>query len=138
MSDLTWLLDPYTGDLVLEGLSTEEIAPLVADLLPLGWELFCAAPLALLHLAPASSEEITQSSCVRIAGYYHHSLIEGPGRRSTVKMQGCTIACRGFISSMIAARGVPAVGDTRGVIRYGCTIRHGPMSGRRGACLALA
>jgi anaerobic ribonucleoside-triphosphate reductase activating protein len=98
VSELTWILDPDTGDLLVEALSAEEASPLVGDLLPPGRELFCAVPLALLHLRPASSEEIAHSTCVRIAGFYHHSVIEGPGRRSTVKMQGCTTACRGCIA----------------------------------------
>jgi anaerobic ribonucleoside-triphosphate reductase activating protein len=98
MSEFTWILDSYTGDLLVEGISTEEMTPPVGDLLLPGRALFCAAPLALLHLPPASPEEIARSSCIRIAGYYHHSLIEGPGRRSTVKMQGCTTACRGCIA----------------------------------------
>jgi anaerobic ribonucleoside-triphosphate reductase activating protein len=46
----------------------------------------------------ATEEEIANRPCVRIAGYYHNSLIEGPGRRSTVKFQGCPIRCRGCIT----------------------------------------
>jgi anaerobic ribonucleoside-triphosphate reductase activating protein len=32
---------------------------------------------------------------VRVAGYYHHSLVEGPGRRSSVLLAGCDLACPG-------------------------------------------
>jgi anaerobic ribonucleoside-triphosphate reductase activating protein len=32
---------------------------------------------------------------VRIAGYYHNSLMEGPGRRSSVLFQFCPLACKG-------------------------------------------
>jgi anaerobic ribonucleoside-triphosphate reductase activating protein len=35
---------------------------------------------------------------VRLAGYWHGSLIEGPGRRSTAKLQGCPIRCGGCIT----------------------------------------
>ena len=97
MTEITWILDETTGQLLVEGLTSEEAPPLVGDLLPPAREVYCAAPMEVLHLPPASSEEIAQSTCVRIAGFYHNSLIEGPGRRSTVKFQGCTTACPGCI-----------------------------------------
>ena len=97
MTEITWILDETTGQLLVEGLTSEEAPPLVGDLLPPAREVYCAAPMEILHLPPASSEEIARSTCVRIGGFYHNSLIEGPGRRSTVKFQGCTTACRGCI-----------------------------------------
>ena len=45
-------------------------------------------------------EQLAGAPCVRLAGYWHDSLIEGPGRRSVAKLQGCPIRCRGFIPSM--------------------------------------
>jgi hypothetical protein len=38
---------------------------------------------------PESAEELAAEPCVRLAGYWHDSLIEGPGRRSVAKVQGC-------------------------------------------------
>jgi anaerobic ribonucleoside-triphosphate reductase activating protein len=98
VTEITWILDETTGQLLVEGLTSEEASPLVGDLLPPAREVYCAAPMEVFHLPPASSEEIAQSTCVRIAGFYHNSLIEGPGRRSTVKFQGCVTACRGCIA----------------------------------------
>ncbi len=98
MTEITWILDETTGQLLVEGLTSEEAPTLVGDLLPPAREVYCAAPLGVLHLPPASLEEIARSTCVRIAGFYHNSLIEGPGRRSTVKFQGCATACRGCIA----------------------------------------
>src|SRR5207244_915553 len=40
-----------------------------------------------------SAEEIAQTACVRIAGYVHGSLVEGPGRRTSVLFSGCTLGC---------------------------------------------
>jgi anaerobic ribonucleoside-triphosphate reductase activating protein len=63
-----------------------------------GQEIACATPLTLLSLPPASHHELASGVCVRIAGYYHDSLIDGPGRRSTAKLQGCPIRCRGCVT----------------------------------------
>jgi anaerobic ribonucleoside-triphosphate reductase activating protein len=98
MTEMTWILDETTGQLLVEGLTSEEAPTLVGDLLPPARGVYCAAPMEVLHLPPASSDEIAQSTCVRIAGFYHNSLIEGPGRRTTVKFQGCVTACRGCIA----------------------------------------
>lgn len=61
-------------------------------------EIACAAP-AEIHPAPiASPAEIAAGPCVRISGYWHNSLIEGPGRRTVAKLQGCPIHCIGCIT----------------------------------------
>jgi anaerobic ribonucleoside-triphosphate reductase activating protein len=91
--ELTWIVDPTTGDLLVEGLSLEEAPGLAGDLLPTGQEFGCARPLTLLPPPMASSEEIDGSPCVRIAGYYHDSLVEGPGRRSCALLSGCELHC---------------------------------------------
>lgn len=95
MSELTWIVDPTTGNLLVEGLTEVQARNLVGDLLPPARELYCAVPPALLDLPPATPEEVATSICGRIAGYYHDSLIEGPGRRSVAKFQGCVLRCVG-------------------------------------------
>lgn len=100
MSEVAWLIDRITGDLLVEGLDVEEASVLTRDLLSVPYELACAYPLTMLVPPVAADEEILNGPCVRIAGYYHNSLVEGPGRRSTVKFQGCPIRCRGFIYSL--------------------------------------
>jgi hypothetical protein len=100
MRNLTWIVDPTTGDLLVEGLNPGEAPALAGDLLPSARELGCARPLALLPAPASSPEEIALSTCVRIAGYYHCSLTEGPGRRSSVLFQSCPLRCTGFIYSL--------------------------------------
>jgi anaerobic ribonucleoside-triphosphate reductase activating protein len=70
----------------------------LADLLGTPKEIACGAPAEILAPPNVPPEEIGAGPCVRIAGYWHNSLIEGPGRRSTVKLQGCTIHCVGCIT----------------------------------------
>lgn len=98
MTELTWMLDTVTGQVIVEGLTPEEADTIVGDLLSAPRELACAVPLTLLPLPPASDDEIAAQPCLRIAGYYHHGLIEGPGRRSVAKMVGCPIRCKGCIA----------------------------------------
>jgi len=40
--ELIWILDPTTGDLVVEGLEAEEALALAGDLLPVPEDLNCA------------------------------------------------------------------------------------------------
>lgn len=60
--------------------------------------LACAVPLSLLHLPAASAAETAGGRCVRVSGVAHNSLIEGRGRRSTAKFQGCAIRCEQCIT----------------------------------------
>lgn len=98
MNEVTWLIDGVTGALLVERMAIEEVSALAGDLLSPPHELLCARPVTMLLPAGASDDEMVSGPCVRIAGYYHNSLIEGPGRRSTVKLQGCPIRCRGCIT----------------------------------------
>lgn len=95
MPDLTFILDAATGAVLVE--DSDHLPATVphhlTELFGQPKELACAAPLALLHLPAASPAEIAARLCVRLAGYFHNSLIEGPGRRSTAKFQGCPIRC---------------------------------------------
>jgi len=91
---LSWLLDPSTGQLVAEGLTVEEASALAGDLLPAAREIHCARPLA------ASSLPVASDPCgptLRVARLYHGSVVDGPGRRSVVQLQGCPLRCPGFI-----------------------------------------
>jgi anaerobic ribonucleoside-triphosphate reductase activating protein len=89
-AELTWLLDPATGLLVLEGLAAPEAARLAGDLLPPGQALVCARPHA---VAPLPVPTSAAGPVLRVARLYHGSLIEGPGRRSVVQTQGCPLRC---------------------------------------------
>ena len=55
----------------------------------------CARPLALLPPPVATAEERAAQPCVRVSGYYHDSLVEGPGRRSSALLSGCDLGCPG-------------------------------------------
>jgi len=92
VTEFTWILDPATGQLVLEGLQIEEASALAGDLLPPAQELICARPLASPPL-PVPKRASTLS--LHVARIYHASVVDGPGRRSVVQVQGCPIRCAG-------------------------------------------
>ena len=97
MPDLTVTLDAVTGTLLVaepDRLPTALVDHLTALLGP-GAELGCARPPAALPPPTVPMDDPSVTSCVRVAGYVHNSLVEGPGRRTTVLLSGCTLACPG-------------------------------------------
>jgi len=132
MTELTCLVDPATGTLVMEGLTWEEAAAVAGDLLPPAHEINCARPLTSSQLPRANP---TAGITVRVARVYHGSLVDGPGRRSVVQFQGCPIRCRGcYVPETHAVDGgavrsvadvAAAALDPAGEPRDGCTVLGG-------------
>jgi len=77
---------------VIEGIEAQEAPKLVGDILPPAQAVNCARP---LNSVPLSSEADTGDPTLRVARLYHGSVVDGPGRRSVVQLQGCPIRCRG-------------------------------------------
>ena len=103
--ELLILVDTTTGDLLVEGPDrlSRDIGDALESLLGPSRTIACAAPADVRLPEPASADVLTSSDCVRIAGFWHGSLIEGPGRRTVVKLQGCPVRCVGFISSLASS-----------------------------------
>ncbi|MHB8696267.1 MAG: 4Fe-4S single cluster domain-containing protein [Solirubrobacteraceae bacterium] len=95
MSEITWILDPTTGGLIVEARSMERASARLGDLLGPGAEVGCARPRVLLPPPVTAGPDSANTPSLRIAGYYHDSLVEGPGRRSSVLVTGCTLGCPG-------------------------------------------
>ncbi len=97
MTDVTFFLDGETGNLILETSDRfpRELLREVTDLIGLGRVLGCAKPLDLLPPPPVAVSGLAEAVSVRVHGYYHNSLIEGPGRRSCVLLSGCDLGRRG-------------------------------------------
>src|SRR5215207_2152597 len=98
MPELTMLLDPHTGAVLVE--APDRAGPTVqaqlAALLGGGAEVGCARPLVVLPPPTEAAAARRQARAgVRIAGYYHGSLVEGPGRRSVALFSGCDLGCAG-------------------------------------------
>jgi len=143
VNEITWTIDRATGNLVVEGLTLEEASALGEDLGGRVAELNCGKPLPNTVLTPANQT----LPLVRIAGIYHGSLVDGPGRRSVVRFQGCPIGCRGCyvpethsltggMSVSIASVAAELTG-ARGAPRDGVTILGGEPFAQVEALLAL-
>jgi anaerobic ribonucleoside-triphosphate reductase activating protein len=97
MPDLTITLDCLTGSVLLEHperLPEAVRTGLVRDLGP-AREVGCARPARVLPPPSDPRPARPDVPSVRLAGYYHASLIEGPGRRSCALLSGCDLRCAG-------------------------------------------
>jgi anaerobic ribonucleoside-triphosphate reductase activating protein len=97
MSEVAFIIDELNGTLLIE--DTPDLNSGIREQLTthLGTvrEMGCARPLVVLPPPECSAEEKAVGVCVRINGYYHNSLCEGPGRRSSVLFQSCPLRCKG-------------------------------------------
>ncbi|MDP9352798.1 MAG: radical SAM protein [Chloroflexota bacterium] len=103
--ELVHLIDAATGELTLEGLSLEEALSLPEELDLSPHELNCARPLDSAPLPPGAGSPEAGSKPrqaiasvdvrVRVHRVYHGSVVDGPGRRSVLQVQGCPIRCPG-------------------------------------------
>ena len=88
--------DQATGVLTLDAEQplAEAARADLANVLTTATEMGCANPVEVLHGIgfPAWPHPTPH---VRINGFWHNSLVEGPGRRSVVRFQGCPIRCVG-------------------------------------------
>lgn len=97
MREVTFVLDGETGATLLKAsrrLPREFLVDLVALLGP-SKRLGCARPLHVLPPPAVPEHALSGKQCLRISGYYHNSLLEGPGRRSSALLTGCHRACKG-------------------------------------------
>jgi anaerobic ribonucleoside-triphosphate reductase activating protein len=97
MPEITFIVDDLRGEILVEDnldLSQTAIEHLRTHLGD-AQEIGCARPLAVIKPIADSSDNAPKNPSVRIAGYYHDSLTEGPGRRSSVLFQFCPLKCKG-------------------------------------------
>lgn len=97
MQELTFILDELGGNIVVEDNDLDaETLRILQNQLGKAQEIACARPLEILPPPSAVSvKDFAEKQYVRIAGYYHNSLTEGPGRRSSVLFQFCPLKCKG-------------------------------------------
>jgi anaerobic ribonucleoside-triphosphate reductase activating protein len=97
MPDLILTLDVVTGAVLLEepDRSQPGLPEQLAELLGPGRELGCARPLEVQPPPVVPAQVAFGSRHLRVAGYYHNALVEGPGRRSSVLVAGCDLGCHG-------------------------------------------
>jgi anaerobic ribonucleoside-triphosphate reductase activating protein len=97
MPEITFIVDDLRGAMLVEDnqdLSVEALK-LLRENFGAAQGIACARPPAIIAPPIFSAEKEASDACVRIAGYYHNSLTEGPGRRSSVLFQYCPLKCQG-------------------------------------------
>jgi anaerobic ribonucleoside-triphosphate reductase activating protein len=123
----------------MEGVEAAGLRAVVGDLLPPPRPVNCARPLpggvSPRPLTPAATMAAATSMLLRVARIYHGSVVDGPGRRSVVQVQGCPLRCPGcyVLDTHDPAGGVlltvpnvlAAVLDPAGAPRDGVTVLGG-------------
>jgi len=97
MSELIVTIDALTGTVLIEDHDDlpQRLRDSLAAFLGPGTEFGCARPLVVLPPPEAPERDGLGVIYLRVSGYYHNSLVEGPGRRSSLLVSGCELACRG-------------------------------------------
>lgn len=97
MSEISITIDELNGTLLIENDRhlDANVRKLLVDDLGDGQEIGCARPLKIFPPPVFVPGEMVESTCVRVSGFYHDSLCEGPGRRSSVLFQSCPLKCKG-------------------------------------------
>jgi len=97
MPEITFIVDELRGAVLVDDnqdLSADVVEHLRTHLGE-SQEIGCARPLEVIKPTADCTEDSPENVRIRIAGYYHDSLTEGPGRRSSVLFQSCPLRCKG-------------------------------------------
>lgn len=110
MATLTVLVDAITGSVLVEAPDRlpAPVREWLAESLGPGAEVGCPRPLRVLPPPVVAEQDPDAATSVRVSGYYHQSLVEGPGRRTSVLLTGCELACPGC---WVPALHPPEAGD---------------------------
>jgi anaerobic ribonucleoside-triphosphate reductase activating protein len=101
MREIVFILEPDTGRVTVESSQADaKIAREISKDLGAGSVVNCARPKFELEKSPIKtigeqSETETPNESIYLYRIYHHSTVDGPGRRSVIQVAGCSIRCAG-------------------------------------------
>lgn len=95
MPETTWMIDPVTGTLTVEGWSQSSLTTMTNEWLSPSVAVNCARPLDSSPMRTLPILPTTTEPSLRVHRIYHHSVVEGPGRRSVLQVSGCEHFCPG-------------------------------------------
>lgn len=108
MPEITLIVDDLRGEILIEDnldFRTDGIA-ILQETFGEAQEVACARPLEIIKPPDDFFDAESIETTVRIAGFYHNSLTEGPGRRSSVLFQSCPLKCKGcYVPHLHSATG---------------------------------
>lgn len=100
MAEIVFILEPDTGRVTVESSNADaQTAKEISRNLGQGTVVNCARPK--IEVSPAVDDQISiepqtsQSEQIYLYRIYHHSTVDGPGRRSVIQFAGCSIRCPG-------------------------------------------
>lgn len=101
MAEIVFILEPDTGRVTVESSqASAQIAKEINNDLGASSVVNCARPK--LEIEKSSANKIADNCQNKQSGnsiylyrIYHHSTVDGPGRRSVVQVAGCSIRCAG-------------------------------------------
>lgn len=108
MPEITFIVDELRGEILVEDNQDFRADALATLQQTLGeaQDLACARPLEIIKPQDDFLDIESKETTVRIAGFYHNSLTEGPGRRSSVLFQFCPLKCKGcYVPHLHSASG---------------------------------
>lgn len=108
MPEITLIIDELHGDFLVEDNEDFRADGFAFSQENLGEakDLACARPLEIIIPPQEFCKSELNDVTVRIAGFYHNSLTEGPGRRSSVLFQFCPLKCKGcYVPHLHSATG---------------------------------
>lgn len=98
MAEIVFILEPDAGRVTVESSNADsKIAREISKDLGQGTVVNCARP-NVANSDQSSAEaktQISQTEQVYLYRIYHHSTVDGPGRRSVIQFAGCSIRCAG-------------------------------------------
>lgn len=101
MAEIVFIIEPDIGRVTVESSQADtKIAKEINKDLGQGINLNCARPNTEIEKSLdepdfQQSEIVSTTELIHLYRIYHHSTVDGPGRRSVVQVAGCSILCAG-------------------------------------------
>lgn len=93
---VTFIVEPDTGRVTVEvsGISNGDVRQL-ETVIGKGTSVNCGRPVQTAFTRPSPKAVEDDAFSIWLYGLYHNSVVDGPGRRSVIRVAGCSLRCPG-------------------------------------------